>query len=225
MKYLDNSTVTVDAILTKKGREILSQPGGDFQIVKFAVGDDEVDYDLYDTANNNGTSYYGQAIENMSVVEANPNETKTMRYKLISLPINSQRVPGIAMDGGITSYTIESDLAPPGLSLTPVTTNPANSNTTLGYTATVSDGSILKVEGVGTNAGGGTSVSNMQGIQTNIANKTVTATGTSFNIMPVPQYNENKSATVMISGNETGGYVTVTITVNKQTVSYSATGE
>tara|TARA_R110000796_G_scaffold82592_1_gene181004 strand:- start:40747 stop:41424 length:678 start_codon:yes stop_codon:yes gene_type:complete len=225
MKYLDNSSVTVDAILTKKGREILSQPAGNFQIVKFAVGDDEVDYELYDPANTNGSSYYGQAIENMSVLEADPNETKTMRFKLISLPINSQRMPGISMDGGTTSFTIESDLAPPGLLLSPTTTNPANGNTTLGYTATVNDGSVLKIEGVGTNAGGGTSVANTQGIQTNISNKTVTATGTSFNIMPVPQYNENKSTTIIITGNETGGYITVTVTVNKQTISYSATGQ
>ena len=43
--------------------------------------------------------------------------------------------------------------------------------------------------------------------------------------MPVPQYNENKSTTIIITGNETGGYITVTVTVNKQTISYSATGQ
>ena len=46
MGFLDNSSVTVDAILTKRGREILSE-GGDLNIVKFALSDEEVDYTLY----------------------------------------------------------------------------------------------------------------------------------------------------------------------------------
>lgn len=215
-KYLDNATVTVDAILTKLGREKLSEGIG-FQIVKFALGDDEVDYRLWDPSNSNGTSYYGQAIEHMSLIEANPNETETMRHKLISLPKNSQRLPTIAMDGGATSFTIESNLINP-LVLKPVTFNPAGGNSTLGYTAIVNDGSILKIEGSGTNSGGGTSFVQSTGMDTNIKNKTVTATGMTFNISPISQYNETKITQIMISGNETGGYLIVTITVKKQIV-------
>ena len=50
MAYLDNSTITVDAILTKKGRERLSSGGkgqNGFQITQFALGDDEIDNELY----------------------------------------------------------------------------------------------------------------------------------------------------------------------------------
>ena len=73
MGFLDNSTITVDAILTKKGREILST-GGNFRITKFALSDEEIDYTLYDTTHPNGTNSYGAVIENMSLLEATPNK-------------------------------------------------------------------------------------------------------------------------------------------------------
>ena len=72
--FLDNSSITVDAILTKRGREILSQ-GGDLNIVKFALSDEEVDYTLYDVTHPNGTDSYGAVIENMSLLEATPART------------------------------------------------------------------------------------------------------------------------------------------------------
>jgi hypothetical protein len=74
MGFLDNSSITVDAILTKRGREILSQ-GGDLNIVKFALSDEEVDYTLYDVTHPNGTDSYGAVIENMSLLEATPSRT------------------------------------------------------------------------------------------------------------------------------------------------------
>ena len=74
MGFLDNSTITVDAILTKRGREILSQ-GGNFKISKFALSDEEIDYSLYDTTHPNGTDSYGAVIENISLLEASPNKT------------------------------------------------------------------------------------------------------------------------------------------------------
>lgn len=74
MGFLDNSTVTVDAILTKKGREILSR-GGNFNITKFTLSDEEIDYTLYDVTHPNGTDSYGTVIENMSILEAAPNRT------------------------------------------------------------------------------------------------------------------------------------------------------
>ena len=74
MGFLDNSSITVDAILTKRGREILSE-GGDLAIVKFALSDEEVDYSLYDVTHPNGTDSYGAVIENMSLLEATPART------------------------------------------------------------------------------------------------------------------------------------------------------
>ena len=72
MGFLDNSTITVDAILTKRGRQILSR-GGNFKITKFALSDEEVDYTLYDVTHPNGSDSYGTVIENISLLEATPN--------------------------------------------------------------------------------------------------------------------------------------------------------
>ena len=85
MGYLDNTTVTVDAILTNKGRQVLAN-GGTLNITKFALADDEVDYNLWNPAHSLGTNYYGSVIENMPVLEASPDETQMLRYKLVTLP-------------------------------------------------------------------------------------------------------------------------------------------
>ena len=82
MAYLDNTVITVDAVLTKLGRERLSQGGNFFNITKWAVSDDEIDYSLYNTAHPLGTDYYSNIIESMPVLEAIPDETQALRYKL-----------------------------------------------------------------------------------------------------------------------------------------------
>jgi len=82
MGFLDNSSITVDAILTKRGREVLAA-GGDLNITKFALSDEEVDYTLYDVTHPNGTDSYGAVIENMSLLEATPNRT-TFRSFLVN---------------------------------------------------------------------------------------------------------------------------------------------
>lgn len=92
MGYLDKATITVDAILTNRGRELLAKGGinddaNSFKITKFAVADDEVNYGLYDTTFGNSTDW-GYVIENMPVLEATPDEQQIMRYKLVTLPPN-----------------------------------------------------------------------------------------------------------------------------------------
>lgn len=86
MGYLNKATITVDAILTNRGRELLAKGGSDsFAITKFAIADDEVDYGLYNVAHPEGSEYYGAIIENMPVLEATPDEQQIMRYKLVTL--------------------------------------------------------------------------------------------------------------------------------------------
>ena len=65
MGYLNNATTVLDAVLTKKGRELLARGQNEFQITKFALADDEVDYSLWDETNPLGTDYYGSVIENL----------------------------------------------------------------------------------------------------------------------------------------------------------------
>ena len=108
MAYLDNTVITVDAVLTKKGRERLGQGRDAFNITKFAVSDDEIDYSLYNTAHPLGSTYYSNIIESMPVLEAIPDESQTMRYKLTSMTVGLKRLPVLAGAGVQTSITLDS---------------------------------------------------------------------------------------------------------------------
>ena len=83
MGFLDNTTITVDAILTRKGREKLASFGS-FDIVYYAFADDEIDYNLYDVTHPQGSTYYGAVLENMPLLESFVDETQVMRYKLFT---------------------------------------------------------------------------------------------------------------------------------------------
>ena len=123
MGVLDNTSVTVDAILTKKGREKLAKGEGQFRITKFALGDDEIDYNLYDVTHPNGSNFYGEAIENMNLLEAVPDQNLSLRYKLTDV------VGGSGGSGGSTStYTI---------SITPTQTTLDNQRTSVSVTPTI----------------------------------------------------------------------------------------
>jgi hypothetical protein len=86
MGYLNNSVITIDAILTKKGRELLASGQKGFEITQFALSDDEIDYTLYNPTHPSGSAYYGEAIENMPLLEAFPDENQVMKYKLATFP-------------------------------------------------------------------------------------------------------------------------------------------
>ena len=104
MGFLNNTNVTVDAILTKKGRELLAQGTDAFNITKFALADDEVDYNLWDVTHPNGSDFYGKVIENMPLLEAIPDENHVMRYKLVTLPKNTIRMPVINVTPGSVTF-------------------------------------------------------------------------------------------------------------------------
>tara|TARA_R110000765_G_scaffold39306_5_gene85582 strand:- start:3949 stop:4608 length:660 start_codon:yes stop_codon:yes gene_type:complete len=97
MGYLNNQVITVDAILTTKGRELLAKGDGSFNITQFALADDEIDYTLYNPTNPSGSAYYGEAIENMPLLEAFPDEMQMMKYKLVTLPRDTAKMPTLAI--------------------------------------------------------------------------------------------------------------------------------
>ena len=107
MGYLDNSIITVDAILTKKGRELLAKNNQAFDITHFALGDDEIDYGLFNENHPNGSQYSGEAIENMVLIEAIPDETNILKSKLINLQPPMSVIPYITLggDGGSSVST------------------------------------------------------------------------------------------------------------------------
>lgn len=93
MSFLDKSSLIVDAVITKLGRERLSQ--NNFIVAKFALGDDEVDYRLYDESNTQGPNNYGIIIENMPIHQAFLSTDMALKYKLVTQDIGSNITPEI----------------------------------------------------------------------------------------------------------------------------------
>ena len=211
MGYLDNSSVTIDAILTVKGRELLAKGTSDFTITQFALGDDEVDYRLWNPEHPLGTNYYGVVIENMPVLEAIPDETQALRYKLVTLPKQTTNIPVISVGkSAITLTYAASDI------IAPDTTNFKGGNSTLGYTAILSDSTVADIQA--TKLVNSTILpSTPRFIGSNADAQSVAVSGFEFKIIAKMQMLKDKTATITIIGNETGGSVTINLTVKKVT--------
>lgn len=90
MAFLDNSgDIILDAVLTDTGRYRLAKGDGSFRIVKFALGDDEIDYSLYNKDDSRGSAYYDVEILSTPILEAFTDNMSGMKSKLISLPRNN----------------------------------------------------------------------------------------------------------------------------------------
>jgi hypothetical protein len=212
MGYLDNSSVTVDAILTLKGRELLAKGGSSFSITQFAIGDDEVDYTLWNPDHPLGTNYYGTIIENMPVTEAIPDETQALRYKLVTLPKQTTNIPVINV--GNTSII----LAAPGNSsmISPNTSNFQGGNANLGYTAILSDSSVADIL-VTRALQNSVLPTTPRFVGDNEDAQSIAVAGFEFRVVAKTQLIEDKTATITVVGNETGGSVTINLTVKKAT--------
>lgn len=224
MGYLDNSAVTVDAILTNKGREVLAS-GGRLNITKFALSDDEIDYDLWNPAHTLGTNYYGAVIENMPILEALPDETQMLRYKLVTLPKDVIGIPVISVSPSSIAFTSLKQ----SITVTPATLNLAGGNSALGYTVVLSDDTVATLVvapdgAVNSSAGTTTDVNTISSTSfiddettaVTTAGKTVVRVGSKFILTAKPQANTTqiKRALLTIIGNETGGFKTISITVD-----------
>lgn len=207
MGYLSNSTLTVDAILTKKGRELLAKGQG-FDITQFAVADDEVDYTLYTTSHPLGTDYFGAIIENMPVIEASPDETQNMRFKLVSLPRGTKEIPVITI--GMPSITLTYGQSTASTPIRPSTTNGLN-GAGYGYTAVLfnSDAAILTGTGLPETAQA-TTPTFLSDTQTANA---VIARGLEFTLTAKDVASRIVTSLQFI-GNETGASITIELTVN-----------
>ena len=204
MAYLDNSTITVDAILTKKGREKLAAGQG-LNITKFALGDDEVDYTLYEPAHPKGSAYYDSAIRAIPITEASPDETQVLKYKLVTLPKGTKKIPKVEF--GIPSVTVNQTSGQ--VSLTPTTSPSGNSQS--GYTIVLSNKNAGSVIGQGASAGSGT-IPTFLGDE--ITTTAAVETGLTFTFIPNPNVTQTIKTTITVYGNQTGGSQTIPVTVN-----------
>jgi hypothetical protein len=149
MGFLDNTSITVDAILTKKGREKLASGTENFEITHYAFADDEIDYELWDTSHPNGSTYYGAVLDNMPLLEAFVDETQVMRYKLFTSDKDKANLAFLeAIDElklGSTSNKIDTQ------EFSPTTTNgPSEAET---YTFQILNTDIASITGTGGQTG------------------------------------------------------------------------
>jgi hypothetical protein len=107
MAFLDNSgDIILDAVLTDTGRMRLAKGDGSFKIVKFALGDDEINYELFDTGHASGSAYYDLDILKTPVLEAFTDNAVSMKSKLVSIPRNNLLyLPVLKLNEGIGSET------------------------------------------------------------------------------------------------------------------------
>jgi hypothetical protein len=218
MGYLNNTAVTVDAILTKKGRELLARGDGSFRITQFALSDDEIDYTLYNPTQPSGSAFYGEAIENMPLLEAFPDETQIMKYKLVTLPRGTARMP--VLDIGYSAITIKQGA---NLAITPQTLNYLSQTSLIestGYTFTISDVRVLNnFNAVGINDPAVQAANQATTIGTNVSK---TVIGTTLNITATTINtlfggNTNVTATLQVVGRDSGARISIPVTVTKTT--------
>lgn len=217
MGYLDNSIITVDAVLTKKGRELLAKGDGSFRITQFALADDEVDYTLYNPQHPSGSSYYGEAIENMPMLEAFVDETQIMKYKLTTLPRGTSKLP--ILDLGYTVITIRQGAS---LAITPQTLNYLGATQiyeTGGYVATIADVRVLSnFTGVGINTAEAAklNVAETAGSNTSkaVIGSTINLTATTTNTLFGAGRNELLTSLTVV-GKDSGARLTVPVKIIK----------
>ncbi len=200
MAYLNSTSVVIDAILTKKGRELLARNDGSFRITQFSLADDEIDYSLYNPYHPSGSAFYGEAIQAMPIIQAYPDDQEIMKYKLITLPRGTGAIPVISGVSPIDNLILGE----------PITVNPTTANyigsatptETSGYLFIIGDvRTMSRFTGVGINTAEATSLNNTNTtIGTNVSK---TVIGTSLNM----------TATTVRSLFGSATYITTTLTV------------
>ena len=221
MGYLDNSSITVDAILTKRGRELLSRNDGSFKITQFALGDDEIDYTLFNENHPNGTQYASEAIENMPLIEAIPDGSNMMKSQLITLSRGKSLLPFISVTG-LTDNTLTLIKGGGVGTIEPRTHNMSNIDTTAGiesggYKFTIVNFNYLQDMYTAVDTGSPTELSTYGGseeiaeiVQGNILSLVPTNEATLF-----PTGTDTLTTTLIIEGMSTGARKTVQILVNR----------
>lgn len=207
MSFIDNQQITVDAVLTKKGREILAKTGN-LNITSFALSDDEIDYSLYQPNHPNGSAFYDIALRNTPIFEPLTDETQTMKYKLVTLNQGVTSIPTISISQ--TSILVNSNYNG-NIIITP-STNPAY-NLTLGYTLILANknvGTLIVQQSNAANLVSSTIPTFAGNINTTSAQVVV---GNSFSFIPNNSLGNTTTTSLTIIGNESGGSISIPVTV------------
>jgi hypothetical protein len=213
MAILNPTVITVDSILTKKGRELLARNDGSFQITQFSLADDEIDYTLYNPSHPSGSAFYGEAIENTPVLQAFPDDTQIMRYKLVTLPRGTSRLPVVSL--GYNTITLKQGAS---LTITPQTLNYLGATSTFeanGYVATISDIRLLSSfqgTGITTTTIGQPDLNTTTGavLSKSVIGTSFTMTGTTVNTLFGSSLT-TLATTITVIGRDSGARITIPI--------------
>jgi hypothetical protein len=220
MSYQNNQNVTVDAVLTRKGRELLARNDGSFRITQFALSDDEIDYTLYNPNHPSGSAYYGEAIERLPLLEAFVDDTQDLKYQLVTLPRGTAKLPVLNI-GGRAAFSVQQGAT---ITFNPTTLNYLGTTETtepLGYLITISNQNL-----VGSFTGTGVDTTALPSLSpiptTSGAPLSLTQIGTSFTLTATslndifPTGTTQVTTTVTIVGRNSGARISIPYTVTKK---------
>lgn len=152
MAFLDNSgDIILDAVLTDEGRRRLAEGDGTFRITKFALGDDEIDYGLYNKNHPSGSAYFDLEILQSPVFEAFTNNASSMKSKILT--VNSPNLlylPVIKLNDANGRGPVPADFGA-GTYLIPVdkATNDKFTGNSIGVIRSPADGELTETDGAG----------------------------------------------------------------------------
>ena len=221
MGYLDNTQVIVDAVLTKRGRELLARNDGSFRITQFALADDEIDYSLFNEFHPNGSQFAGEAIENGTLLEAFPDENNIMVHKLVTLPRGTTKLPIVTANISKIQLSLGSTT-----NVNPTTLNfggQANLKEPSGYMATIADRRLLQAfVGVGQKG----RVSARRPFSDSALSETIK--GTSFSLTAINSTslfgsNAKLTTTITIEGVNSGARTTIPVEISKEVIATRGT--
>ena len=221
MGYLNNSIITVDAILTTKGRELLAANDGSFRITQFALSDDEIDYTLYNPQHPSGSAFYGEAIDGMPLLEAFPEDSQIVKYKLATLPRGTAKLPVLNL--GYNAITLQQGAV---IAITPQTLNYLGNEQifeTSGYSATIGDVRLMNTfVGQGIQSEAATSANQLatQTIGTNVS-KTVIGTQINLTATTINTLFGSQTqlrTTLTVTGLDSGARLTIPVTITQQSL-------
>jgi len=225
MGYLDNSSITVDAVLTKKGRELLKD-GGNLNITKFSLTDSGIDYSLWNPDDPSGSAYYGEAIENLPMLEANVHSEYNLRNRLLSLNQTSIAIPALTVDSGLdvkngTVKTFKDGDEASGVITVRLVGYSSKQN--LGFTLLIQNPNICTTNASPIGGISGTGVSKIFLPEEDIPQAQeysfgATAQGSdrvgTFTLNPVQQDTAGKETNIYVVDNEVGSYISFRVVNN-----------
>ena len=217
MGYLDNSSITVDAVLTKKGREILKN-GGSLNVTSFTLSDTGVDYTLWNPDHPSGSAFYGEAIENLPMLEASVHAEYNLRNRLISLNQNTIAIPALTVgnldtSGGTLKTFNEGDENSGTINVELLGYTPSGTITGFQYYFVIQDPTLISTNASNMGGVSGTSRQFLQEQDIPFAQQ-YGFNGGSFTINPIQQDTTGKQTNVYVVHVETGAYNSFTIVNN-----------